>query len=84
MNTQSWQLQEAKNKFSRLVKEARQGIPQFITVHGEQAAVLISIEDYQALTLPKNKLSEALFLPEMDEDELIFERNKEIGRNIEL
>jgi prevent-host-death family protein len=47
MNTPSnqWQLQEAKNKLSQLVKEAGQGFPQYITVHGKSTAVVLSIKD---------------------------------------
>ncbi len=84
MNIQNWQLQEAKNKLSHVVKEAQQGVPQCITVHGKQAVVLISIDDYKKLTQPQNKLSDALCLQELNDDELIFERNKDTGRYIQL
>jgi len=84
MNIKNWQLQEAKNKLSYVVKEARQGKPQYITVHGKQAVVLISIDDYKKLTNAKSKLSEALLLPEIDDNEDLFTRNKEIGRDINL
>jgi prevent-host-death family protein len=48
-----WQLQEAKARFSQLVKSARLEGPQEITVHGKSTAVLLSAEDYQRLTGPK-------------------------------
>ncbi|MGL4883224.1 MAG: type II toxin-antitoxin system Phd/YefM family antitoxin [Waterburya sp.] len=44
-----WQLQEAKNKFSQVVKQAQQGKPQYITVHRKPTAIVVSIEDYQAI-----------------------------------
>jgi antitoxin Phd len=42
---QTWQLQEAKGKFSEVVKRAQSQGPQNITVHGEPVAVLISRRD---------------------------------------
>ncbi len=44
-----WQLQDAKNQFSRVVQEARSSGPQVITLRGKRAAVLLSAEDYDAL-----------------------------------
>ena len=57
---QTWQLQEAKGKFSEVVKRAQSQGPQNITVHGEPVAVLISLRDYQKLTHPKPSLVELL------------------------
>lgn len=44
-----WQLQEAKNKFSRVVAEALQEGPQIITRHGVEVAVLLSYQEYKKL-----------------------------------
>lgn len=49
----TWQLQEAKGKFSEVVKRALKEGPQDITVRGEPVAVLISREEYTRLTHPK-------------------------------
>ncbi|MBI5437703.1 MAG: type II toxin-antitoxin system Phd/YefM family antitoxin [Nitrosomonadales bacterium] len=57
---QTWQLQEAKCKFSEVVKRAQSQGPQNITVHGEPVAVLISQRDYQKLTHPKPGLVDLL------------------------
>ena len=56
----TWQLQEAKGKFSEVVKRAQSQGPQNITVHGEPVAVLISRRDYLKLTHPKPGLVELL------------------------
>ncbi|MET0010361.1 MAG: type II toxin-antitoxin system Phd/YefM family antitoxin [Candidatus Thiodiazotropha sp. 6PLUC9] len=45
----TWQLQDAKNQFSTLVKVAETDEPQVITVHGKEKAVLLSVKDYQRL-----------------------------------
>jgi prevent-host-death family protein len=61
MNTQfnqnTWQLQEAKAKFSEVVKSAAE-TPQIITVRGEETAVVISMENYRKFTQPKQTLWE--------------------------
>ena len=49
----TWQLQEAKSKFSELVKRAQSEGPQGITVRGEAVAVLVSHDEYTRLTHPK-------------------------------
>jgi prevent-host-death family protein len=48
---QEWQLQEAKAKLSDVIKRSSQG-PQVITVRGEEAAVILSMESYKKLTKP--------------------------------
>ena len=78
-----WQLQEAKNKFSQVVKRAQQGKPQYITVHGKPTAVIVSIEDYQKLNRPQTSLSEALILP-LIEDELDLSRDRNTGRDFDF
>ena len=50
-----WQLQEAKAMFSKVVRSAEQE-PQIITVHGKEAAVVLSAENYRKLTTPKESL----------------------------
>ncbi len=80
-----WQLQEAKNKLSQLVKKADRGVPQFITVHGKQAAVILSADDYRKLAQPTSSLSSALLMPVInDHDDDLFERSKDVGRDIDL
>jgi prevent-host-death family protein len=49
-----WQLQDAKAKFSQLVKESRTA-PQIITLHGEEVAVIQSIERYREQTAKLEK-----------------------------
>lgn len=79
-----WQLQEAKNKLSQVVKEASQGIPQYITVRGKKTTVVLSVELYESLKNPTSSLSSALLLPVLDEEDYPFERSHDTGRNIDL
>lgn len=53
-----WQMQEAKNRLSELVRRAREEGPQVITVHGEDAAVILSAEQYRKLHRRKGSLVE--------------------------
>lgn len=79
-----WQLQEAKGKFSQLVKQAAAGDAQVVTVHGKPTAVVVSAEAYARLTRRKGKLSDALLRPELGIEELDLARSRDTGRNVEL
>ncbi|MDR0347858.1 MAG: type II toxin-antitoxin system Phd/YefM family antitoxin [Coriobacteriales bacterium] len=54
-----WQLQEAKNKFSEVVRRSRQG-PQTITLHGRPSAVVLSFDEYLSLKRPRKTLVEVM------------------------
>ncbi len=54
----TWQLQEAKNRFSEVVNEALRRGPQLITKRGEQIAILLSYEEYRRLVSRQDKLSD--------------------------
>jgi prevent-host-death family protein len=45
----TWKLQDAKAHFSEVVRAARTHGPQRVTIRGESAAVVISVEDYARL-----------------------------------
>ena len=72
--SKSWQLQEAKNKFSQVVDEAQSEGPQTITRHGKEVAVVLSASEYRRLTTVKIKLSD--FFSQSPLAELSLERDK--------
>ncbi|WP_067471285.1 type II toxin-antitoxin system Phd/YefM family antitoxin [Nocardia amamiensis] len=45
----SWQVQEAKQRFSELIRSATTDGPQVVTRHGEEIAVVIDIAEYRKL-----------------------------------
>ncbi|HML98257.1 MAG TPA: type II toxin-antitoxin system Phd/YefM family antitoxin [Tepidiformaceae bacterium] len=47
--SRTWQLQEAKNKFSELVRRAREEGPQVVTVRGEEVAVVVDANTFLRL-----------------------------------
>jgi prevent-host-death family protein len=44
-----WQVQEAKQQFSELIRAVQADGPQFVTKHGEEVAVVLDIADYRRL-----------------------------------
>jgi prevent-host-death family protein len=44
-----WQVQEAKQRFSELIRTAHAEGPQVVTRHGAEIAVVIDIADYRRL-----------------------------------
>lgn len=81
---QTWQLQEAKGKFSEVVKRAQSQGPQNITVHGEAVAVLISRRDYLKLTHSKPGLVEFLRASPLAGSDLKITREQTNTREIKL
>lgn len=55
---QIWQLQDAKNKFSQVVKDAVSTGPQIITRHGAEVAVVLSYQEYRQMVAARGKLSD--------------------------
>jgi len=45
-----WQLQDAKARFSEVMRRAVEQGPQHVTVNGEERAVVVSAEEYDRLT----------------------------------
>ena len=73
----NWQLQEAKNRLSEVVKAAESKGPQVITVRGKETAVLISMSEYRKLTPHKESLYEFLRKSPLRGVELVIERSRE-------
>jgi len=44
-----WQVQEAKQRFSEVLRAAEAGEPQIVTKYGTEVAVLIDITEYRRL-----------------------------------
>ena len=78
----AWQVQEAKQRFSEVLREAEGGA-QMITKHGQEVAVVISIEEYRRLTKPRRPLSDYLIDgPQIDDLDLT--RHESVARYIDL
>jgi prevent-host-death family protein len=44
-----WQVQEAKQRFSEVLRAAESGEPQILAKHGAEVAVVIDITEYRRL-----------------------------------
>lgn len=49
MEAATWQVQDAKQRLSELLRRAAAEGPQFVTKHGEEVAVVLDIADYRKL-----------------------------------
>lgn len=80
-----WKLEDAKARFSELVRRARNEGPQRITCRGQDTAVLLSAEDYDRLTRAKRPRQPLVaFLQSTALSELDFTRAPDQGRDIAL
>ncbi len=86
MEEKVWQLQEAKNKFSRLVEKARKNGPQIVTKHGREAVVVLSFEKYQKMVSRGCDLIEFFDKSPLKQIDIDFSalRPKEMPRKVEI
>lgn len=80
-----WALQDAKARLSELVRLASEHEPQAITLRGAPAVVVLSREDYERLTRPRESL--VAFMrrsPLYGEDALEFPRDQSLTREMDL
>ena len=78
-----WQIHEAKQQFSQLVRMAIEDGPRIVTRKGNEVAVVISIEQYRHLTGDPTGFKEFLMsFPNVEGFEI--ERSRDPGRVVEL
>jgi len=80
----TWQLQDAKNRLSEVVEEARRSGPQVITRRGEETAVVLSFEDWKRLSQDAEPLVELLRRAPRIRGGLVVERSRDTGRDVDL
>ena len=80
----NWALQDAKAKFSEVVKQASRQGPQQITVRGEPTAVVLSQTDYQRLLEQKPSFVNFIKQSPLTNIDLDIERDRSPTRDIDL
>ena len=80
----SWQLQEAKARFSEVVKAAQQEGPQEISLRGEPTAVLMSRAEFDRLRRPRPSLVDFLRASPLAGVELDLARDRTPTRAVRL
>lgn len=79
-----WQLQQAKNRLSEVVKRAQTDDAQIITVRGKEAAVVISAKRYRQLLGRDDSLVEFMQRSPWAESDIPIERPRDTGRDVKL
>jgi antitoxin Phd len=80
-----WQLQEAKNRLSEVVRKATEEGPQIITLRGDDAVLVIGIEEYRKLAgRSKGDLVEFFRKSPLAKVKLDLSRSRDTGRNVDL
>jgi antitoxin Phd len=77
----TWQLQEAKNRFSEVVDKAVDEGPQIVTRHGVEVVVVISIAHYRKLRGHRGSLVEFFAHSPLRNAKLDLSRDKDTGRS---
>jgi prevent-host-death family protein len=62
MTANTWKLQDAKARFSEVVRKAREGEPQQVTVHGEEAVVIVDPKRFEVRRKQPEDLTMAGFV----------------------
>jgi antitoxin Phd len=79
-----WKLEDAKARFSEVVRRARSEGPQRVTVHGRDAVVVISAEELDRLLPQKPRLPFVRFMEKLHLDGLDLTREPDHGRDVDL
>ena len=79
-----WQLQEAKNRLSELVRKARAEGPQVITLRGRDAVVVMSANEYGKLSRPRGSLVDFFRRSPLAGVNLDLARSTDTGRRVDL
>jgi prevent-host-death family protein len=79
-----WQVQEAKQRFSELVRAAETGEPQIVTRHGEDVAVVIDIAEFRRLRRQSPSLMDYLRADASLDADLPVERSRDVPRETDL
>lgn len=79
-----WQVQEAKARFSELLRLAAKDGPQSITIRGQTAAVVLSQAEYEKLKGRKPSLVKLLRASPLAGIAIDISRDRSLPRDIEL
>ena len=79
----TWQLQEAKQRFSELVRRALEEGPQVVTRRGEEVVVIVGAQEFDRLSRAEEDFK-AFLLSAPDLDVLEIQRDRSTSRKVEL
>lgn len=79
-----WKLEDAKARFSEVVRHAREEGPQRVSVRGHDAVVVMSVEEFERLVPNKPRPPFLQFMEGLHLEGLSLEREVDRGRDIKL
>lgn len=82
--TGRWKLEDAKARFSEVVRHAREDGPQHVTARGRDAVVVMSAEEFERLNPRKPQAPFIEFMEGLHLNGLELEREVDRGRDVEL
>jgi prevent-host-death family protein len=80
----TWKLEDAKARFSEIVRRAGTNGPQVVTVRGKRAAVVLSADEFERLRPAKKKQPLIDFLQGLGLSEIPLIRESDTGRDPDL
>src|SRR5258708_38728761 len=81
-----WALQDAKARFSEVVRKAKTEGPQRITVHGREEVVVVSVEEYRRIKGQPTGQALVKLLQDSPLRDVLIDRTRTRGRvrNVDL
>jgi len=79
-----WQLQDAKARLSELIKSVQDEGPQQVTVRGKPSAVVISVEEYEAMRRQRPRFVDLMRTSPLVGENILIERSDSLTRDISL
>jgi antitoxin Phd len=79
-----WKLEDAKARFSEVVRHAREEGPQRVSVRGQDAVVVMSAEEFERLAPEKPRAPFVEFMESLHLNGLDLRREADRGRDVEL
>src|SRR4029450_13791020 len=79
-----WQVQEAKQPFSEVLRAAEAGEPQIVTKHGEAVAVVIDIAEYRRLRGESMSFMDYLRVDAVADADIEVDRRVDLPRDVDL
>jgi antitoxin Phd len=84
----AWKLEDAKNRFSEVVRAALAHGPQRVTKHGKDAVVVVAALDYDRLASPPENLVDFMrrspLAAALAAGTLKLTRSRDLGRDVDL
>lgn len=84
-----WQVQEAKQRFSELLRATESHGTQFVTRHGGEVAAVVPIDEYRRLMGDDDFVAHLLAFPVLDDETTVFdeieaERKSDYAREVDF